>query len=55
MWSGVGMRTTGQQFGAMDQNRKRYALTEKDEATGLDHTWFASMKTLLDDGPRRIL
>ena len=40
LWSGVGMRTIGQQFGAMDQNRKRYALTEKDEATGLDHTWF---------------
>ena len=40
LWSGAGMRTTAQQFGAMDQNRMRYALTEKDEATGLDHTWF---------------
>ncbi len=40
VWSGVGMRTTGQQFSAMDQNRMRYALTEKDEATGLDHTWW---------------
>jgi RHS repeat-associated protein len=34
------MRITTQQFGAMDQSRPRYALTNKDEATGLDHTWF---------------
>jgi RHS repeat-associated protein len=40
LWAGVGMRTTAQQFGAMDQSRNRYALTEKDEGTGLDHTWF---------------
>ena len=40
LWAGVGMRTTAQQFGAMDQSRMRYALTEKDDTTGLDHTWW---------------
>jgi RHS repeat-associated protein len=40
LWANTGMRTTTQQFGAMDQSRARYALTYKDEATGLDHTWF---------------
>jgi RHS repeat-associated protein len=40
LWATTGMRTAGQKFGTMDQSRVRYALTEKDEATGLDHTWF---------------
>jgi RHS repeat-associated protein len=40
LWAGVGMRTSAQQYGAMDQSRDRYALTEKDEGTGLDHTWW---------------
>jgi RHS repeat-associated protein len=40
LWAGIGMRTGAQKFGAMDQSRSRYGLTAKDEATGLDHTWF---------------
>ena len=40
LWAGVGMRTTAQQFGVMDQNGMRFALTQKDETTGLDHTWW---------------
>jgi RHS repeat-associated protein len=40
LWANTGMRTTAQQFSAMDQSRMRYGLTEKDEATGLDHTWW---------------
>lgn len=40
LWADTGMRTAAQQFGAMDQTRTRYALTDKDEATGLDHTWW---------------
>ncbi|HKO45206.1 MAG TPA: RHS repeat-associated core domain-containing protein [Pyrinomonadaceae bacterium] len=40
LWAGVGMRTPAQQFGAMDQSRMRYAMTEKDDTTGLDHTWW---------------
>jgi RHS repeat-associated protein len=38
--AGVGMRTSGQGFGATDKIRQRYALTERDDATGLDHTWW---------------
>jgi len=37
LWSGTGMRTTSQKFGALDQSRMRYSLIEKDEATGLDN------------------
>jgi RHS repeat-associated protein len=38
--SGVGLRTSGQGYGATDTNRQKYALTERDDATGLDHTWW---------------
>jgi RHS repeat-associated protein len=38
--SGVGQRTTSQGYGGFDFSRQRYALTERDEATGLDHTWW---------------
>lgn len=38
--SGIGLRTTTQGYGATDTNRQKYALTERDDATGLDHTWF---------------
>jgi len=34
----VGMRTTPQGYAGTDTSRQRYALTERDEATGLDHT-----------------
>jgi RHS repeat-associated protein len=36
----VGQRTTVQGFGGANGLRQKYALTERDEATGLDHTWF---------------
>ena len=38
--AGVGMRTWGQGFGAEDKIRQRYAMTERDDSTGLDHTWW---------------
>jgi RHS repeat-associated protein len=38
--AGVGMRTSTQGYGSTDSSRQRYALTERDEATGLDHTWW---------------
>ncbi len=38
--SGVGLRTTAQGYGAPATNRQGYGLTEKDSATGLNHTWF---------------
>ena len=37
---GIGLRTSGQGFGATDTNRQKYALTERDDTTGLDHTWW---------------
>jgi RHS repeat-associated protein len=37
---GTGMRTTGQGYGAVDKIRQRYGLTERDDSTGLDHTWW---------------
>jgi RHS repeat-associated protein len=36
----IGRRTTSQGYGITDNNRQRYAMTERDEATGLEHTWF---------------
>ena len=38
--AGVGLRTTTQGFGSTNLPRQKYALTERDDATGLDHTWF---------------
>jgi len=38
--SGTGMRTAAQGFGATDKIRQRYALTERDDSSGLDHTWW---------------
>jgi RHS repeat-associated protein len=40
LWSGVGSRTTSQGYAVTDKVRQRFALTERDEASGLDHTWF---------------
>ena len=40
IWSGTGLRTTVQGYGAPDKSRTRYGLTERDDTTGLDHTWF---------------
>lgn len=38
--NGTGVRTAQQGFSVSDSLRQRYGLTERDEATGLDHTWF---------------
>lgn len=38
--AGTGLRASGQGYGATDTNRQKYALTERDDATGLDHTWW---------------
>lgn len=40
IWAGIGLRTTTQKYATTDKVRQRFALTERDEATGLDHTWF---------------
>jgi len=36
----IGLRTTTQKYSTTDRARQRFALTERDEASGLDHTWF---------------
>lgn len=38
--AGTGIRTTAQGFNSNNNLRQKYGLTERDEATGLDHTWF---------------
>jgi RHS repeat-associated protein len=38
--SGVGMRTSAQGYGGADSVSQQYARMEKDDATGLDHTWW---------------
>jgi RHS repeat-associated protein len=35
---GIGMRNVGQGFSLPDKIRQRYGVTERDDATGLDHT-----------------
>src|ERR1051325_10888370 len=40
IFAGVGLRTTTQTYSVTDKVRQRIALTERDEASGLDHTWF---------------
>ena len=36
----IGQRTATQGFGSSNTLDQKYALTERDKATGLDHTWF---------------
>ena len=38
--AGIGLRKTSQGYSAADGNRQKYGLTERDDVTGLDHTWF---------------
>ena len=38
--TGTGVRTAQQGFSVSDSLRQRYGLTERDSASGLDHTWF---------------
>jgi RHS repeat-associated protein len=40
IYSGVGSRTTSQKYAVTDKVRQRFAMTERDEASGLDHTLF---------------
>jgi RHS repeat-associated protein len=43
IWAGTGLRTTTQGYNATDKLRQKYALTERDETTGLDHTWWRKL------------
>ncbi len=44
--AGLGLRSTSQGYGAADTNRQKYGLTERDDATGLDHTWWRKYENL---------
>ena len=44
--AGLGLRTSAQGYGATDTNRQKYGLTERDDATGLDHTWWRKYENL---------
>ncbi len=44
--SGLGLRSSSQGYGATDRNRQKYGLTERDDATGLDHTWWRKYENL---------
>jgi RHS repeat-associated protein len=41
-----GLRGSGLGYGATDNNRQKYGLTERDDATGLDHTWWRKYENL---------
>jgi RHS repeat-associated protein len=36
----IGLRTQSKGYGSASNLRQKYGTTERDEATGLDHTWF---------------
>ena len=40
LWADGVVRTATQKYGATDAIRQKYGLTERDDATGLDHTWW---------------
>ncbi len=40
LWSGTGMRTSGQGYGTADGIRQKFGMMERDDASGLDHTWW---------------
>ncbi len=46
LFSGIGLRSSSQGYGATDTNRQKYGLTERDDATGLDHTWWRKYENL---------
>jgi hypothetical protein len=48
IWAGVGLRTQTQKYASTDKVRQQFALTERDEATGLDHTWFRYRKVSIN-------
>ena len=43
--SGVGLRNTNQGYGVDPSTRQGYGLTETDDASGQQHTWFRKLET----------
>lgn len=46
LWAGIGSRLSSQAYGATDAVRGKYGLTERDDATGLDHAWWRKYESL---------
>jgi RHS repeat-associated protein len=46
LWAGIGLRSSSQTYGATDVIRHKYGSTQRDDATGLDHTWFRKYESL---------
>jgi len=44
--SGVGLRSGEQGYGVNDTSRQKYAMLERDDTSGLDHTWFRKYDSL---------
>ena len=44
--AGTGLRTTAQGYSVTQDVRHRYALTERDDASGLDSTWWRKYESL---------
>jgi len=44
--AGVGLRTIGLGYGNIDRVRQRYGSTERDDSSGLDHTWWRKYENL---------
>ena len=44
--SGMGSRSLSQGYNASDTNRWKYGMTERDAASGLDHTWWRKYENL---------
>jgi RHS repeat-associated protein len=43
--AGVGLRTTTQKYSQSDSVRRRFAMMERDDVSGLDHTWFRKFES----------
>jgi RHS repeat-associated protein len=44
IWAGS-YRSSSYSYGVTDGNRQKYGLTERDDATGLDHTWWRKLES----------
>ncbi len=44
VWAGS-YRSSSYSYGQTDANRQKYGLTERDDATGLDHTWWRKLES----------
>ena len=44
--SGIGSRSSSQNYNASDGNRWKYGMTERDATSGLDHAWFRKYENM---------